>query len=356
MNPTDCSNGTVIPSIEGVNYTQYCFHDLPGHDRDSTETETLNACTDACTRHGPACFGVTWDSFNKKCYLKDYSANASDLKPVDRATMSALAIKSQYEQQRTDIVCPYPNLSTQKSRSGMDFDILCGGLSTFNREVPLDKVHVQSLDDCMERCATYHPLCTRLFYAADLIGMGWLNCVLLKSSDDDLVVPYTRTMGHSAEAVIEFPDKPNWKNGSIQVDKSGRSFIVSRDDFRGLNDDDDAPFATYHEKNIQDCIERCSRAEPECITAIFDSGLQQGFLNCYLFDKFPPPQGRHSDFTFFYLQSLSKQYQSPPAKGVARLRGGPIAGVVVGSIAALAVIIWFLWRRKWPWKSKLKSG
>ncbi|CAI6267615.1 unnamed protein product [Periconia digitata] len=353
--PEDCTNGTIITSLQGLNYTQYCNSDIVAHDRDNSEMATLQECIDTCTQHGPACLGVVWIFVYKKCYLKDTSVTKSDL--VSHVSgISALASEKQYEQRRADFACPYPNMSLQKSRLGMDLKIFCGSIFRFHGVGILDKVHVKSLDECMERCSSSHPLCARFIYGADLVGLGWLNCWLAKSGGDDLLVPWTRTMAHSGITVINVLDKPNWKNDSVQVDSSGRSFKISRDDFRDLNNSKVPFLAAYHEKTVQSCMDRCSEVENACIAATFDSGLQQGFLNCYLFRNLPPPHSRDPDHTFFYLQSRSDQYQPPPIQVRAHLNGGQISSAVLGGLFVLGIILGGVWHLKSKRKSKLKAG
>jgi hypothetical protein len=93
----------------------------------------------------------------------------------------------------------------------------------------------------------------------------------------------------------------------------------------------------------------------KCINVAFDSGLQSGYLNCCLFNSFPPPKGQHSDLTFLYLDSLAEQYHPPPPKRATRLSGGVIAAIVLGLLAFIAVTGLF-WRQAPKRNSKLKSG
>jgi hypothetical protein len=178
--PHDWNNGTVVTSQADLNFTQYCHQDLYHHVTDDSEAENLQDCIENCTDHIPACFGVAWSPLYRQCFRKDYYVTVSDLR--DGPLVSALVILTQDAQQANRFVCPYRNLSTQKVQSGMDFTIFRGGFYTFQDVSVLNRVHVELLDACMERCASYHPLCFRLSYVANFIGIGWLNCVLLSAN------------------------------------------------------------------------------------------------------------------------------------------------------------------------------
>ncbi|KAF2807126.1 uncharacterized protein BDZ99DRAFT_465057 [Mytilinidion resinicola] len=344
---TNCRNGTVVPSIQGLNYTQYCNYDLNGHDLGWGNGNSLQECIDSCTSYHPACFGVTWDPLRRFCWLTDGSIAASDLQPVQSNFVSALVFPSQTTQQSADFVCPYPNLSTHKARSGMEFKMLCGAMFPGDSADDfLDAMHVESLDDCLDQCAGHHPLCSRVTYGVDLQGRGWLNCGLKKFDENVKPISSTKFMTHSLEAVIKPPKKVDCVSPSVRKDNAGRSFKTSCSDLRNLNTTEAQPLATYHEVSIDDCLQHCSTANSTCATVLFDAGLQSGYQNCYLFDSFPPPQHRNSDFTFMYLESLSSQFQPPPPPKPEKK--GKIAGAVVGSLIGTALLIWLLvWWCRW---------
>jgi hypothetical protein len=240
----------------------------------------------------------------------------------------------------------------------MEFQILCGGVFLGSPGSLESIVHVKSLDDCLEKCAISHPLCTGVSYVADLRGTGWLNCRLIRFLVDPRMAPYTRTMGHSAGASIrKLPEGADCREESNRKDQHGRSYKLSCSDFRDLNNTEIPPLEMHHEDKLDDCITRCSNAMPLCNTIVFDEGLQSGFQNCYLFDDFPPPQSRKSNYTFLYLENLSSRFQSPPPIQSAHLNTGQIVGVALGSsTVVVGLSIWLVvWRRKRKNGIKVKS-
>lgn len=350
MGDTGCRNETTITSLEGLNYTQYCDYDLQGSDLPSSDVDDFQGCVDSCTSYGPACFGVSWNPIKHSCNRKSHAVTIANLKASTSPTRmdSALVFAAQYEQQKADFPCPYPNLSEQKAQNGMTMKIFCGGVYRDYVDGLLKKVHVKSLDECLEHCAGSHPLCTRLAYYVNLIGSGWLNCALIQSFDDKNIVPYTRTMAHSAEIVLTLPKKWQWADKSIHKDDSGQSFKISHSDFRELENAEALQLGIYDEESIEDCLRRCSDTSSACVSAVFDQGLESGYENCYLFGKLPAPQSRNSNYTFLYMDGASDQFREPPPIPPTALSAGQRVGVVLGSSAALAIICFFLPRlRKW---------
>lgn len=347
----------MVQSIQGLNYTLYCNADLPVLDADNSGTDNLQDCIDSCTRHVSACWGISWVESSRICFRKKSSISNADLKPSESNIISALSAAIQMRPRMADYICPYPNLSTQKARSGMQFKIFCG--SYYTNEF-LNAVHVESLDDCLEECAQYHPLCTHVSYSADIIGNGWLNCQLKKVEGKSELVPFTRTMAHSAEAVINKQDQPKqsqYTNGSAITSQDGRVFRASCNDQRDINDTSATPLASFHELAVEDCVGRCSGGNLKCAAALYDASLELGYQNCFLFDRIPPPKEYNPDSTFFYLETLSSTYQAPPSKSKLSLNSGEIVGISLGSCAVVIMVGWLLvwWYRRRKIDAKEKS-
>lgn len=342
LTDTGCKNGSVVTSLNGLNYTQYCEHDLKGQILSSGDAANFQECIDSCTRYGPVCFGVSWDRVKRTCNRKPMPTNTSDLvefKPPFTID-AALVFQAQYDQDPADFPCPYPNLSVQKTKSGPSFKIFCGGLFLDWGPYALKSKHVQTMDECLDYCAQSHPLCTAAIFHSNLVGSGWLNCRLVGAPyRAERTNPYTRTMAHSAELVLHLPEKPAWKDKSVQKDNSGRLMKISRSDLRDLNTTEALPSKIHHEESIENCMQRCADDNATCVSAVYDHGLQSGYQNCYLFRKLPPPRDRNSDYTFMYLEELSAEFRGPPAKTAGHWSAGRIVGMSLGSFAALAAVV-----------------
>lgn len=339
-----CENGTVVPSLQGLNYTLYCDYGINSDEYGASTATNFQECVDDCTTLHPACYGVVWDSGNKRCsYKKDSNGEISqNLLSSKTGFRSAVAYASQLTQSVSKTQCPYRNLSKQKTKSGMELEILCGAYIRSGITTP---VHTETMGECMERCAEHHPLCGSVSFNSDIVGSGWLNCLLRTPSENSLT-PYTRTLAHSA-VVVEHPlEKAICQNDSVMDGKDGRTFRTSCNDLQKLDDANTPPVAMSHELSLDGCLQRCTDANSTCKTAIFDVGLQQGFQNCYLFDGFPPVRAQESNVMFIYLDSLSSQYKPPPPEQTNPKNKSWIAGPVAGTVGFIILIALGLWYRK----------
>lgn len=250
----------------------------------------------------------------------------------------------------SEIVCPYPNLSKQKTGVGLEFTILCGANleknDMYNPEVDaFPWMHAETLEECMNSCANHHPLCTQITFDGDFEEAGWMNCWLKTSRSKP--VSWTTFITHSALASVPSLQSVACRNNSLHTAGDGRVFKVSCDDQRVMSTTAIPPLGTYHEKSVEDCTTRCTHASSTCVAIAFDRGLQSGYLNCYLFSSIPPPVERHSNYTFLYLESLSSHFIPPPSKPAPSSRRPWIAGPIAGLCVAIAISIWY-----WSWHRK----
>ena len=356
--PIECKNDTTVPSLLGLNYTQYCHADLEGNDLDNDMANTFQDCIDSCTHHQPLCNGVVWNTDNNYCWRKSNSASLSSLTPRNN-TMSAMPFAFQITQSYKDMVCPYPNLSKQRMSTGLEFKILCAadlsGDNLWTSEQPVEEyMHAEKMEDCLESCAEHHPLCSRMTYVADLIGGSWLNC-WLKTASRKKPSSWTATLAHSAEALLPKLERAVCKNNSLMTSEDGRVFKHSCDDYRVLNDTAVSPLKTYHEKSVENCMKRCNHKDLKCTAIAFDVGLQSGYQNCYLFDSIPPWREQHSNYTFLYLESLSSRYQAPPPHASAPKPEGWIVGGVLMMCVVSGLLAWCWHRFRYHRKKENRS-
>lgn len=301
--------------------------------------------------HTPACHGVVWDPALTRCYYKTSAISTVDVKPSTVSLTSALVFKSQMEQDATEFVCPYPNLSIHKTDIGREYKILCGAVYAHVGDMDLARLHKNTMDECLDECSTQHPLCSRVNFNSDLIGVGWLNC-WLKTKSTAKPSRYTRTMAHAAEAIMD--DKPpdaDCKTGSIRTTSDGRRFKMSCSDLRDWNDTAALPQRSSHEMSIEACTQQCISANFTCSAMLFDRSFQSGYQNCFLFQDIPQPDQANPDTTFMYLESLSPKFQPPPPPPPAAKKLW-IIGAVLGPVTFLTVVVFLIDRCKVKRKKK----
>ncbi|KAH6642233.1 hypothetical protein C7974DRAFT_385082 [Boeremia exigua] len=338
-----CANGTVVATRYGLNYTVYCDRNLPGNDLDSIPdaADSLDECIEICTVKWPLCAGATWLPSAKKCYRKNKDIAETILNP-EIGTVSFLAFKTQITQDPRDTACPYGNLATHNTTSGRQYKILCGAYYA-NAAPNLLRTHTTSMDECLELCDKHHPLCTRISFIADMTGSGWLNCEL-KTESRAKPSWFTRTMGHSAEALAVKLSQSKCDD-DILAATNGKGFRTSCSDHRDLNSTAVRPLRTFHERTLQACRQRCLDSNVSCNALSFDAGLRSGYENCYLFDNLPPPLNRSRDHTFAYSDSLAAKYVEPPPEPSLVRNRAWIAAAVVGPIVLGIGLVW-IWKQR----------
>ncbi|KAF1845090.1 uncharacterized protein K460DRAFT_102953 [Cucurbitaria berberidis CBS 394.84] len=347
--PPLCANGSVVPSSHGLNYTLYCDLGITGDDHGTPTVQSFQDCVDGCTKKRPACFAAVWDPDGEHCYHRYGNFIAIMRNLVGRTGLrSAVVSASQMGERQnvSDHQCPYPNLSRQKTKTGMEFQVLCGAYIRHYGDPVM--VHTLTMEDCMERCAEHHPFCNAISFNTDIIGSGWLNC-MIEVGADLVAVPYTRTLAHSAIFVEHPLEIAKCRNDSVVRSQDGRVFRTSCTDLRKLDDANMPPISTSHEISLERCLKTCTKANSTCMAIIFDDGLQQGFQNCYLFDGVPPVNIRDNNVTFVYHESLFSHYQSPPPVQKVPQRRAWIASAVVSPIVGFALLfalIWYCLKRK----------
>lgn len=347
IQPANCKNGTTITSVLGLEYIMYCGLDFGGGDIDGGHGKTFEECLEACTRR-KACYGASWVEKDKSCWFKGSGAVDAIL-TSDDDVVSAFNIAYQKKQDPRTIICPYPNMSKQKTKDGLEFTIYCGGDMDGNDIFPVDTatdpmMRTENFENCLENCARSHPLCTHVAFIADRDGGPWMNCYPKKDFVGRPRLATARLI-HSARAVVPKLDEFRCGNSSQQSASDGRSFRTSCEDYRGINATDISPLGTYHTTTLENCLDQCGKNNLSCVAAVFDVGLWSGYQNCYLFDKIPKPMEARSNYTLIYLDSLASQYSPPPQRDSGSSSKAWIAGVVIPVVAAI-VLYRFWWREQ----------
>lgn len=348
-----------------------CDTTLPYADimADDANRFTLRDCADDCS-FNPGCNAFIWDE-QCRCQL---TTNATlSTTSIEEGTLVGFAHDTQMTPPDPTVICPYPNLSTQNAVNGAPFNIFCGAIyvggdlspdyisSTPDYNVsPIGGFHngwswhADSFNDCMDMCATSHPLC-RVFQFAP--GYAWANCFLKNATD---LVPLGFASFHSHVGVISESKwklerdktcKTNESTTAGAIDGSRLEFTLSCNDMRLPKDNLAGIMAQRHEKSVHDCISACASEQggtqsSTCIAALFDQELWYGWDNCYLLTEIP--QGvAQQNYTSAYLSSERDNF-TPPAGQLSGTsdEAAKIAAptAAVGSIILLSMVL-FKFRR-----------
>jgi hypothetical protein len=331
----------------------FCGYGLPSQDLVNSLPESFEACVEDCPARSPYCTSVVWSESEKRCGRRGAATSIKDFRS-DSAYISALASKSQLDKSIHRVVCPAPNLSIQRSASGRQYKIRCGSWFGASENL-LEMRHASTLDECMDYCDQLRPLCSRVNLNSDLLNLGWMNCEL-KNVTAQRPSSYTRTMGHTAEALTVTLPRERCNHNSTRTASDGRQFRVSCNDQRPLNYSAVPLMRRAHDTSVGGCLQRCADVNFTCNAAVFDVSLQSGYQNCYLFENMPPTGEYNSDYTFAYLDIMSAQYSPPPPKVSSEKNQKWIAGAVLGptgAFVAAGLLWWYILRRS---KAKAKAS
>jgi hypothetical protein len=258
---------------------------------------TLGACLDLCSVT-PSCTAFSW-SDECTCWVKTSSLNASAI-PLD-GTYSGFTPSEAFIS-LDNFICPYPNLSLQNASNRASFKVICGSdfpgddfspdyvestpsygqYAGFSQEVRgFMAWHTDTYDECLEMCATSHPICRTFVFAPEY---SWINCFLKN-------VPGQTPAGLSPSriygGVLQEPEhqaRSKWKceNGTVQTVKNAQGqnvdFKLSCNDFRPPKTGSQGIIKSRHENSIDACLVACANTqsntlEESCIAVMFDEGL-----------------------------------------------------------------------------------
>ena len=298
------------------------------------------------------------------CYLKNVSVTAEQ-RSSDTGVHMALAANIN---KKTDNACPWANGTDHTTPNGLEFEVVCASDMTFDDYCPSNgptslpartdgvcPYHADSLEECMELCSTAQPLCQSVAYDPDMVN-GYGNCypksAFLASGvakSDTAMLAFGKNLGTLSASCT---------NGTSSTASNKDVFEVGcANDLSGFD------LAQVHAGNMSSCIDSCATysnaTTGDCAAVVFDSTLQRGWQNCYLKSKTGASYSKPG--TNYAVKTKNTSGQSGGSGGSSGSGGGSsdgntnhtskawIAGVVVGVIAALAIIggaIWFFLRRR----------
>lgn len=367
---SQCPSG--YQSQNGMNFTMYCNQNDPLSDIPSQfKVSTMGECMEHCSRYWGAsegCYGVVWNQNTTDCWIKNSTISTSGLYP-ETGSHTALVPRSQLSP--LDTSCPFSDLSVQTLNSGEGFTIHCGkvigGYDDCFQEYPeclaspfIGYWHADSLQECMGICAQSHPLCLAVSWNPDM-EIGYANCWPKTGSANAIADPAT-SLGVLHTAVVTSIETINTTCPSENsYTTGGKTFEIHCGQLNtGTN------ITSVHRANLTSCMDTCANNNQGCVGVIFDSTLQGGFQNCYL-QNTTSVVTNNANITFALLTGTSIPTSKPsgtnqpsssgtnqPSSSVASSSSKAwIAGPVIGSIAAIALLIGaFIWWRKRAAQSK----
>jgi hypothetical protein len=191
---TQCqyANGTV-QTINGVDFTIFCGEDEAGYNDFCTpytlcneHKESLADCMEYCTELHPLCTGVSWNSDliagYGNCYPKlGWPDRGLSIAQGDNSTGAGMWVHTAVASIKNGSSIPYScapqeHISASNSKT---FVISCNSNMT---DSTMTYSHQNSLDDCIDTCATWHDgSCVGVSWDATLTK-GWENCYLINAT------------------------------------------------------------------------------------------------------------------------------------------------------------------------------
>lgn len=336
---SDCSNSSYT-TPEGLQFSVYCGKDQTGiGDVNNAGADTVEDCLNQCSTHaGSACGAAAFDSNLRKCYFK--SANITANGAVDRAGFT-LGVANRTQYQPITASCDN-NGQTQKADNGLGFTVYCdqtvAGSDVCPDSAPDCRSHADSLQECLDSCATMHPLCTGIAWDTTMF-YGYVNCYPKNAAAQQFDDARTPLNGlNCAKALLETHDDDclSRANGTVIASNKDTFELTCNQDNGGGN------ITAQHADSLDSCIDSCATyTKADCLGAVFDVTMANGYENCYLKSAIGGSETNRNSVTFALRQTTPTNSNHKTSKAW-------IAGPVIGAIAAILIIagLWWWWRRR----------
>lgn len=322
-------------------------------------------CMERCSRYagnGEGCFGVVWIPSRTECWIRNSTTGTQNLKKVENAH-SALLVDGQMG--TFDTKCPAADASTNElpGASGMGYTMNCNkaisgydtcfsGMNKPCFEAPYSGYfHTETMEECIQICVDQHPLCKAVTWSPEL-KIGYANCIPKTGYPEGTLPSPGSKQGilHSATISRIDPVSRDCPKDQTYTTPSKSTFdIHCGQASSGTN------MTMLHTQNVTSCMDACAASEQKCVGIVFDSSLAGGFKNCYLQNT----TNTVADLSSYMYASLSSSSggssnndngnSNNSQNGSGRFTKKKskskawIAGVVIGAIAALALIAFAIW-------------
>lgn len=243
----------------------------------------------------------------------------------------------------------------QKAASNnLTFEVFCGrDVDRGNHITPWTAVngttdhHSDTLDDCMEFCATMRPKCYGVTYNPGLTG-GYVNCYP-KGADatTDTFTDIADTQVALAQFASDF--NTSCSPGNYTAAAADKAMFSMTCDATA----DGRNISTVYAASFGDCMDICatySESSSFCNAVNYQPNGDDGYENCYLLADGQSNGTRSSWRTALRIDSTGRQVDG--SSGATSKSGSSskawIAGPVVGVIAAVAILLgaYFWWRKR----------
>lgn len=322
----------------------------------------MTECMERCSRYagnGEGCFGVVWIPSRTECWIRNSTTGTQNLKKVEDAH-SALLVDGQMS--TFDTKCPAADGSTNELSgvSGMGYTMNCNkvitgyetcfsGMSKPCFESPYSGYfHTETMEECIQICVEQHPLCKAVTWSPEL-KIGYANCLPKTGYPEGGLTSPGAKQGILHSATITRIDPVN---RDCPTEKTFTTTSKATFDIHCGQASSGTNMTMMHTQNVTACMNACA-ATDKCVGVVFDSSLAGGFKNCYLQNT----TNTVADLSSYMYASLSSKSgnsndnsnnnnnsgsNSSTKKSKSKSKAW-IAGVVIGAIAALALIAFAIW-------------
>lgn len=363
---SDCDpNG--YRSANGLNFTTYCGQNNPFNDAEPPfKTSSMTECMERCSRYagnGEGCFGIVWTSEKGNCWIRNSTTGTKNLRKED-GTYSALLVDGQMS--TFDTKCPAADASTNElpGVSGLGYTMNCNkaisgydtcfsGMSKPCFDAPYSGYfHTETMEECIQICVDQHPLCKAVTWSPEL-KIGFANCIPKTGYPEGGLTSPGSKQGILHTATITRIDTVN---RDCPKDKTYTTPSKSTFDVHCGQASSGTNMTMLHAQNVTSCMDACAASEQKCVGVVFDGSLAGGFKNCYLQNT----TNTVADLSSYIYASLSSSSSNSGNSNNGNNNGNNnngssstkkskstskawIAGVVIGAIAALALIAFAIW-------------
>ena len=173
--------------------------------------------------------------------------------------------------------CSVGRVGTYLSINNLTFEVHCGN-NIIDRNITI--LSAPSFQACLDACATHDGACYGVTYY-----IRGNECFLKDASttittlfeDSDFQAALT-----DASQLTTFNSTCPYPDGDTRQTDGGIKFQIYCDqDLPGLDYSPDDTQHLYHAKDLDDCMDWCSRRHPLCKAVSYNPDMLHGFANCY---------------------------------------------------------------------------
>lgn len=362
---SECTAGEYT-APNGLIFSKTCNSGADALSIEVSIANNLEECMDTCSAHvNDLCLGVTYELEGSSCILQGPGENGSLAFNTTSTNASHMARVNTDQLRPLNPVCPFEDGSIQSHANGMEFRIFCdqwydGDMTRF-ADLPGNQLHTETMEECIEACANGVPLCTAVTWNPTLQD-GYPNCHPAQDINEGNLKP---DAGVSHVAIVS-----NWSPDDDCTDDS--TFVSEQNSTFRITCGTNASgpdLDVVKAEDIEDCVQQCASFKPNstadpCEAVIYEPlALNSGYRNCFL--RSSVEDERNSDN---YIMAVLDNSEPPPTTNVTEpeetplpsplpspsassleLSPGAIAGLVIGLVALVSLILgawWWYCRRQ----------